>query len=519
MTQSPAKPDAARMRAGVFLNALFEDPTARRAALVILVATLPFVILWPTIVSLAQLWSDPLRVELSHGYLTLAIAMWLIWFRRRELSQVPAAVNWLAMIALAVLGIAWLVLLRASVQIGHQMLLPIISIVAVCAVCGWAVTRRTLFPIGYLYLAMPLWTVMNAPLQWGSVLAVRGLLRVLGIPAYFSGTTIEVSAGVFEIADGCSGLRLMLVGLAISILYGEMQRASLGMRLMLVMLAAFLSAFANWLRILLIIGAGHFYGIDHPLVGDHIWFGWVVFAGTMVVFFYIANRLPEGANDSATTASNLNASVATQVWRAAMMAAVLIAIAPVWSMMQGVLGRYDMPQPLVAPQLSSWRQAVTASSWMPKFVGADDQLNVVYESSAGSMEFYTAKYREQRQGKELAGFGNSVLGEQTGRVIATQRESELGVERVRQTVRTWDGRTWLYWYSYRIGNNWLSKPLHAQLRYGFVSLWRIPESRVVAVRAVCDDADNCDAAAKQLQQLWGAIIEAGQDKSVLESAS
>jgi exosortase len=511
MTQSPAKPDAARMRAGVFLNALFDDPAARRAALVILVAALPFVILWPTIVSLAQLWSDPLRVELSHGYLTLAISAWLIWFRRRELSQVPTAVNWFAMIALAVLSIAWLVLMRASVQIGHQMLLPIVSIVSVCAVCGWAVTRRTLFPIGYLYLAMPIWTVMNALLQWGSVLAVRGFLRVLGIPAYFSGTTIEVSAGVFEIADGCSGLRLMLVGLAIAILYGEMQRASLGMRLMLVMLAAFLSAFANWLRILLIIGAAHFYGIDHPLVGDHIWFGWVVFAGTMVVFFYIANRLPDGAADSATASSDINATVVPKAWRATLIAAGVIAIAPMWATMQVVLSRYELSQPLAAPQLSGWTQAAAASSWMPKFTGADNELHLVYESRTDSMEFFTASYREQRQGKELAGFGNSVLGEQAGRVIASQRESERGVERVRQTVQSWDGRTWLYWYSYRIGNDWLSKPLNAQLRYGFVSLWRIPESRVVAVRAACSDASNCDAAAKQLQLLWSAIIKAGQD--------
>jgi exosortase len=505
MTPSTSESGVAAASVVSVLRSSLTESAAHYALLVTLAALLPFLVFWPTIVSLATIWSDPLRVELSHGYLTLLIVVWLIWFRRHDLAQAPLMANRFAMVGLAVLSVAWLVLVRSSVQIGHQMLLPIIAATTVCAVCGWTMTRRALFPLAYLYLAMPFWTVFNAPLQWGSVIAVRGMLRILGIPAYFSGTSIEVSAGVFEIADGCSGLRLMVVGLAIAVLYGELQRASLGMRVVLIAAAALLSAFANWLRILIIIGAGHFYGIDHPLVADHIWFGWVVFAVVMVVFFWFANRLPIDATREP------EAGVGTAIpWRnrirLLIVAAALLAIAPLWSSAQYALDRFQSQPEFVAPSLPGWTIDANSASWRPKFAGADRETRVDYVSQTHRVELYAANYGEQRQGKELTGYGNSTSGDEAPRVLVTQMDASIGVPRVHQVITNWDRQKWLYWYSYRVGDQWHLKPLYAQLHYGMTSLWRIPASQVLVVRTRCDD-ELCTTAAEQLLPIWNAATK------------
>jgi len=478
---------------------------AQRAWLALAAAALPFCIFWPTTASLLRLWSDPLRAELSHGLLTLAIVAYLIWFRRDSYSA-PVA-NRPACAVLIVCSLLWLVLFRTGVQIAHQLFLPVVSAIAVCAVCGWATARRVLFPLGYLYLAMPLWMVLNATLQWGSVLAVRTMLRLAGIPAHFAGTTIEVKAGVFEIADGCSGLRLMLVGLAISVLYGELQRMSVRMRIRIVVIAVLLSAFANWLRILIIIVAGHIYGIDHPLVGDHIWFGWLVFAGAMVVFFLIVNRLQARASTATQSMplAQADSPVTLRHCATAVIAAGALLIAPLWALAQVRLQGSDGFAIVPDRSLKEWDKDPQHSDWQPRYVGADAEWRFVNRTDPLEIELYIANYREQRQDKELLGYRNSIFGDQGARVFATEvLANDPG--RIQYLVHDMGGQPWVYWLSYRVGNKWVVKPLSAQLRYAVTSLWSMPNSQVVVVRTRCEN-DDCANASRRLLPVWQRLAQ------------
>jgi len=51
---------------------------------------------------------------------------------------------------------------------------------------------------------------------------------------------VHIPSGTFEIAGGCSGLHFFIVALAISALYGELQRDSIKIRVALICLAALL---------------------------------------------------------------------------------------------------------------------------------------------------------------------------------------------------------------------------------------------------------------------------------------
>src|SRR5690606_24257028 len=126
---------------------------------------------------------------------------------------------------------------------------------------------------------------------------VRGLLRVVGIPSHFIGNDVQIPAGTFEIAGGCSGLHFFVVALAIGALMGEMRGDDWRGRLKLLLLAGALALVCNWLRVFTIILAGHYTHMQHYLVAQsHYGYGWMVFALAMVVFFVLERRIAITAN-------------------------------------------------------------------------------------------------------------------------------------------------------------------------------------------------------------------------------
>jgi EpsI family protein len=528
MSASAANSGAVAVRAVQLLREIKTQP----ATILILVAALPFILLWPTTVSLFRVWNDPARVELSHGFLTLMVTVGLLWFRRRELRRVMAIRGRADLLTgIVLLGALWLVLWRAGIQIGHQMLLPVISAATVWAVFGWRAAAGSGFALGYLYLAMPIWTILNGPLQWVSAIAVRAMLRVLDIPAHLSGTSIEISGGVFEVADGCSGLRLLLVGLAIAALYGEIIRASLLQRVMLIALAAVLSAFANWLRILIIVGAAHWFGMDHPLVGDHIWLGWVVFAGVMVVFLWVANRVPgrvpvplprripaRAGTPTTFSAEATNSGTRGGVRYGSILSAVVaLGLAPAWGMVQQISSdrhRATLPAPA---SIDGWALEPPPFDWQPTFVGADREGLVHYEKGEQHVDFFVASYVTQEQGKELVGYGNSIFGDAEPRATRAQLTRDARGSFMRSTVTGIDGRRWVYWHAYVVGEAMTGQSLRAQLQYGFASLWRMPVSSIVAARSRCH-VDNCLDAHDALTGVWASAIDAAFGTSAPETA-
>src|SRR3989337_4307773 len=59
-----------------------------RALGAIVLVVLGFVLFWPTTVSLIEQWEDTVRRTYTHGYLILALTLWLLWRNRSSWAQV-----------------------------------------------------------------------------------------------------------------------------------------------------------------------------------------------------------------------------------------------------------------------------------------------------------------------------------------------------------------------------------------------------------------------------------------------
>ena len=187
---------------------------------------------WPSAVALNALWTNPSQEEpFTHGYLVLAIALWLIYRDRKRLAAAPIRPAPLALIALALLSALWVWAWRAVIQEAHLMLLPLLLFAAIVAAFGWRVARVLAFPVGYLYFAMPMWTDINGIVQTLSAKMTGVLIWITGLPAYVRGDFVHLPGGTIEIAQTCSGLHALIVGLALATLYGEITSEPLRRRL------------------------------------------------------------------------------------------------------------------------------------------------------------------------------------------------------------------------------------------------------------------------------------------------
>jgi len=474
-------------------DAVFKARLARPVLAILLLAG-TFVVLWPTTQSFIVRWTDTVNRAYTHGALVVALCSFLIWHQRDALARVALRPSWVGCVSGLALGLAWLILLRAGVQIGHQALLPLIAFCAVWAAFGAPAMRCLWLPVLYAYFTVPVWDSLNPLLQWLSAFAVRGLLSLIGLPVYFDGLNFQIPAGVFQIAGGCSGLHFFIVGVAIAVFYGELHRDRLATRLKLVALVIVMALLTNWLRIAIIIVAGHLTDMRHYLVsGEHYTFGWAMFAVAIAIYFLIVRRWTA----EAAVAAAAPAPAAPLAPFGVVLACITLALPGLWQWLDTNRASPDTAARDALPSsVTGWRDLPPRGEPRPaEFINADrfDVRSFNGDDDAEPVDAYRAVYLFQEQGKELAGYANRPQGpdmQASSNVVAPDgRWRELKAQYSADD-------DWLVWYAYRVGEHRDVDALRAQLRYGIASLSDDPLSSALVLRTRC--VPDCPAARARL---------------------
>lgn len=487
----------------------------------------------PSSIALGELWSDGINRSYSHGFLLLLTSMWLLARDRPRLDAAALRPEPLALPALLVASAAWLICWRAAVQDLHLLLLPVLALIAVLAAFGRPTARIAAFPLLFLDFAMPIWGNVRDPLQHLSALAVGAMVWLTGLPAVMAGNIIHLPAGSLEIAEGCSGVNFMMVSLAMGTLYGELHHDPARRRLLWIGFLGGLALVANWLRIYLIAVIGYASEMQSPLVADHYWFGWALYAVFFAGFLWIAQRLSrakpaEGRAHGMTSVAALDPTVESgdsvasglsrrPTARAAhtvpfVAALACLALPPLIAYVadslrspagQSVAIEWPLPT-------SGWvRLAYSADSeagfpdWSPEFVGAATSRRRYVAPDGEPVELFVATYRTQRQSAKLVGYGDSLLGpngegEDSARLqLSAERVAMSRAGRWREmTVLDPSGAKSLIWSKYLIGARAFVRPRMAQLWYGIAALAGEPVSSLLAARTACEP--SCDAARQRL---------------------
>ena len=243
----------------------------------------------PSIEAITTLW---LKDEnYNHGFFILSLSTFYFFnvishcrIKNSEIKKKKRSVTYF------ILGItlyaAYLIPSILSINILEYALIPILLFALFVFFFEGKDIIKILFPTLFLYFSLPIWDILNTPLQKITIFINQNLLSFFNIPIYVENISFTLPQGTFNIENGCSGLRYFIVMLSLFFLQINHEKIKNKHKIIaLFFLSFFLSLFINWLRVFLIILIGYQTDMQHPIVHDHNTFGWVLFG--IIFFIYI----------------------------------------------------------------------------------------------------------------------------------------------------------------------------------------------------------------------------------------
>ena len=160
-----------------------------------------------------------------------------------------------------------------------------------------------LFPLLYLCFLVPFGDALVPALQMVTAVITIHLTRLSGIDAAIDGVFIDTPAGLFEVAEACSGVKFLVAMAALGVLVAYACFRSPRRRAVFLAAAFALPILANGVRAWGTIAIAQALGIEFAQGFDHVVYGWVFFA--LVVAALLAaswrwfERVPEETGPSA----------------------------------------------------------------------------------------------------------------------------------------------------------------------------------------------------------------------------
>ena len=271
--------------------------------LLILVALLA--LYWPSVASVAERWAQT-KSQGALGFFFVILVYLSV--RRWRLEGCPLAMRPRvgALLLLALLSVAW-----ALAGLGHMLALQdlaffLMLVPSLWLILGYRLGTRHGLPLVLMLTAITLWDVLSPMLQEITTAASVPILNGLGISSVREGLVIMVPAGDFVVNSSCSGIKQVTSAFAITILYAYLERLSLLGSVVLLSLSWLAAITSNVLRVVIIVAAGQATEMQHSLIHEHSWLGWVIFGiAIMALLLLVGRRLPQAdeAEEAATTVS------------------------------------------------------------------------------------------------------------------------------------------------------------------------------------------------------------------------
>lgn len=234
--------------------------------------------------------------DFHFSWMMLVVSGVVIWSERDRLAAAPVRPSWLGT---AVVALSLLVHV-----VGYRSQLPRLSLGAVVgvfwgiplAVWGWPVARILLFPAAYALLCF--WSFLitdfTMPLRLTASRLAVTLLHGIGIEAVRNGTEIFSNAGGgfrFGVDEGCSGLRSLVVTMALAAPYGYFTLKGFWKRALLFASSVPLAMVSNALRIFTIAVWAEAFGQQSAMARYHDLSGFLVFFFSMLMLIGVGNFL------------------------------------------------------------------------------------------------------------------------------------------------------------------------------------------------------------------------------------
>ena len=432
-------------------------------------------IYWQTAESIVAIWS---RSEtFAHGYLIVPISVALIWMRRKELARITPSPDYLGLVLLAGLGVAWLLAAAGQVRIVQQYAMVAMIPAAVISIAGRRVAGLIAFPLAFLLLGVPIGEALIPPLMdWTADFTVAAL-KLSGIPVFREGTFFTIPSGNWSVVEGCSGLRYLIASITVGALYAYLSYQKTWKRVLFVVLSVIVPIIANGLRAYMIVMIAHLSDMKLALGIDHLIYGWVFFGLVMLLLFWVGSFWRDDVETGAASDDGILSSQtmrASRGWIAGSAVAVIM-LAGVWPLYAAHLDRSAeasvAPDLGIPPPAPGWSlEATPATNWRPNYSGTGSSIFQTYRKGDRAVVLYIGFYPRQSRGAELVTSTNVMVVQKHpiwSNVGESRRKEDFGKWplNIRQTQLRSFGQRLLIWDWFHISGFQLTNPYLAKLLF------------------------------------------------------
>ena len=214
----------------------------------------------------------------NHLLLMPPILAWLVLLKSDELAQIaPRSYAPGLVLVLAALGL-W----SAGRTLGINLLAHAgaVGMVqgAVVTVLGLRASLLLALPLAMAAFLVPFGDEIIPPLQSITADIAVTLTHWSGVPARIEGLHIDTPAGLFIVAEACSGVKFLIAMVTLGVLVCFTRFVSWRRRAAFMAMCVIVPVLANGVRAWATIYVAQFIGAERATGFDHIIYGWVFFA-------------------------------------------------------------------------------------------------------------------------------------------------------------------------------------------------------------------------------------------------
>jgi exosortase A len=254
------------------------------------IAALVVLVYLESFVSMARLWTYS---AYSHGVIVAPTSAYLLWRIRAQLTTVELRPWPWGLVLILPLVLLWFISRAIAVQ-ALEHLTVVLLIPATVATClGSKLARRALFPLLFLVAAVPVGDSLIPLLMRFTADLSSFLLKIVGVPVFRDGQFLSLPGGEFEIADVCAGLRYLIAGTMIALLFAYLKYQNVRRRTVFVLIAAGALVIANGVRAFIVMYVASASNMRVLVGADHIYFGWLLFGAVMGALLWVGSQRPD----------------------------------------------------------------------------------------------------------------------------------------------------------------------------------------------------------------------------------
>lgn len=444
------------------------------------------VLFFQTVSSLFTTWIE--AETYTHGLIVFPMAMWMAWGKRTQWSRLPITPCYLALVPLVLACCLWGLGSLGSVQVVQHFAIILMFVCAFTTLVGYPVVKSILFPVLFLFFAVPMGQALVPILMAYTAEALHWLLQLTGIPVYRDGMFFSLPSGNWSVAEACSGIRYLIASFCLGCLFAYLNYHSTFKRLLFVLLSILVPIIANGLRAFLIVMLGHWSNMTLAVGVDHLIYGWLFFGVVMCVLFVVGARWQDSSSETDETKAISPTPMFSNAARFPLILGVglvmfVLLLWPVWLNYSDGKGRATHDVALFADsatiRMSHWEPSENSSwKWQPTMLNADASYHqaFVHEGISDSGEPEQHKnvvvdsyyFSDQRQGHEVVNAGNRLHNGEFPQWrlvrsrLVTANISNLPSFDMTEAVMTTGGRSLLVWQWYQIGRHFTANHYRAK---------------------------------------------------------